>query len=457
MKIHEFQAKQVLAKYGVPVPKGRVAATVPAALAAAKSVGGKVWVVKAQIHAGGRGKGGGVKLCRSLPELKKTAGEILGMQLVTHQTGPKGQTVRRVLIEEGMDIRKELYLSMLVDRNTQSVVVLASTEGGMEIEQVAATTPEKILRETVDPAVGLLPFQALRLAYGLKVDQVNPALARSLASLLQSAYKAFVAEDCSLVEVNPLVLTGDGRALALDAKVTFDDNALFRHADLAALRDPHEEEPLEIEAGEADLNYIKLDGTIGCMVNGAGLAMGTMDIIKAEGGEPANFLDVGGTASADRVEKAFRIITKDPNVRCIMINIFGGIVRCDVVAEGVVQAFRNVGLHIPVVVRLEGTNADRAKAIIQNSGMGSRLQMAESLKDAARKSVAAALEQARLHPAVAQSAAAAAPARVAVRPKPGRKKGLRAAAKPLPRSAKRSARKGAAPRKTARPARRGRR
>jgi succinyl-CoA synthetase beta subunit len=303
-----------------------------------------------------------------------------------------------------MDIRKELYLSMLVDRNSQSVVVLASTEGGMEIELVAEKTPEKILKEVIDPSVGLLPFQALRLAYGLQVDRVNPALVRPLASLIQSAYRAFVAEDCSLVEVNPLVLTGDGRAIALDAKVTFEDNALYRHPDQVALRDRHEEEPLEIEASEADLNYIKLDGNIGCMVNGAGLAMGTMDIIKSEGGEPANFLDVGGGASTERVEKAFRIITKDPNVRCILINIFGGIVRCDVVAEGVVQAFRTVGLKIPVVVRLEGTNADKAKEIIQNSGMGSQLQMADSLKDAARHAVLAAQEQARRHAAGAVSA-----------------------------------------------------
>jgi succinyl-CoA synthetase beta subunit len=294
-----------------------------------------------------------------------------------------------VLIEEGMDIRKELYLSLLVDRNTQSVVVLASTEGGMDIEEVAAKMPEKILRETVDPSVGILPFQCQRLAQGLKAHAVDPKLTRPLAALIGNVYRAFVGEDCSLVEINPLVLTGDGRALALDAKVTFDDNALFRHPDTAKLRDLDEEDPLEIEAGNADLNYIKLDGSIGCMVNGAGLAMATMDIIKAEGGEPANFLDVGGGATTDRVEKAFRIITKDPNVRCIMINIFGGIVRCDVVAEGVVQAFRNVGLKIPVVVRLEGTNKDKAVDIIAKSGMGS-LQMADGLKDAARKAVAAA-------------------------------------------------------------------
>jgi succinyl-CoA synthetase beta subunit len=415
MKIHEYQAKQILARYGVPVPRGRVAATVPAALAAAKGVGGKLWVVKAQIHAGGRGKGGGVKLSRGLVEVRKNAAQILGMQLITHQTGPKGQKVRKVLVEEGMDIRKELYLSMLVDRNTQSVVVLASTEGGMDIEEVAAKTPEKILQEPVNPAVGLLPFQAMRIAYGLGADRINPALIRPLAALIQSAYKAFVAEDCSLVEINPLVLTGDGRALALDAKVTFDDNALFRHPDVMAMRDVNEEEPLEIEASAADLNYIKLDGNIGCMVNGAGLAMGTMDIIKAEGGEPANFLDVGGGASTERVEKAFRIITKDPNVRCIMINIFGGIVRCDVVAEGVVQAFKKVGLKIPVVVRLEGTNADKAKVIVQGSGMGVLLQQAESLKDAAQKAVAAAREQVRLHPA---GMPAASPERKAAKRKP---------------------------------------
>jgi succinyl-CoA synthetase beta subunit len=417
MKIHEYQAKQVLARYGVPVPKGRVAATVPAAVAAAKAVGGKLWVVKAQIHAGGRGKGGGVKLSRGLPEVKKYAAQILGMQLVTHQTGPRGQQVRKVLVEEGMDIEKELYLSMLVDRNTQSVVVLASTEGGMNIEEVAAKTPGKILQEVVDPAVGLLPFQALRLAYRLGVDRIGPALVRPLTALILGVYKAFVAEDCSLVEVNPLVLTGDGRALALDAKVTFDDNALFRHADVAAMRDPAEEEPLEIEASEADLNYIKLDGNIGCMVNGAGLAMGTMDIIKAEGGEPANFLDVGGGASTERVEKAFRLITKDPNVRCILINIFGGIVRCDVVADGVVQAFKKVGLKIPVIVRLEGTNADKAKVIVQNSGMGSLLQQASGLKDAAAKAVAAAREQeARVAALPAASAARMPAAKVAARP-----------------------------------------
>ncbi|HEX7926652.1 MAG TPA: ADP-forming succinate--CoA ligase subunit beta [bacterium] len=390
MKIHEYQAKQVLARYNVPVPKGKMATTVEQAVAAARELGGSVWVVKAQIHAGGRGKGGGVKVSKGMEAVEENAKRILGMQLVTHQTGPKGQKVRRVLIEEGMDIKKELYLSMVIDRNTQSVTVLASTEGGMEIEEVAAKSPEKILRERVDPAVGLLPFQALRLAQGLKADAVDPKLVRPLASLISNLYQVFVNEDCSLVEVNPLVLTGDGRALALDAKVTFDDNALFRHKSTVELRDLDEEDPLEIEASNADLNYIKLDGSIGCMVNGAGLAMATMDIIKAHGGEPANFLDVGGGASTERVEKAFRIITKDPNVKCILINIFGGIVRCDVVAQGVVQAFRSAGLKIPVVVRLEGTNKDAAVQLIANSGMGELLQMADGLKEAAQKSVAAA-------------------------------------------------------------------
>ena len=390
MKIHEYQAKKILAGYGVPVPKGEVAHNLAEAEAAAKGLGKEICVVKAQIHAGGRGKGGGVKVCRGLDELMESAKAILGMQLVTHQTGPGGQQVRKVLIEEGMDIQKELYLSILVDRNTESVVVLASTEGGMEIEEVAAKTPEKILREDVDPAIGLVGYQALRLAYGLEVDKVDPALVRPTAALIRSLYDAFVGEDCSLVEINPLVLTGDGRALALDAKVTFDDNAVFRHKALADLRDLDEEDPLEVEATDADLSYIKLDGNIGCMVNGAGLAMGTMDIIKAVGGEPANFLDVGGAADQARVETAFRIITKDPNVRCILINIFGGIVRCDVVAEGVVAAFKNVGLTIPVVVRLEGTNAKEAKEIIANAGIGDQLLKAEDLREAAEKSVEAA-------------------------------------------------------------------
>jgi succinyl-CoA synthetase beta subunit len=324
-----------------------------------------------------------------MDEVKSNAEAILGMQLVTHQTGPEGQTVKKVFIEEGMDIRKELYVSMLVDRETQAVVVLASTEGGMDIEQVAANTPEKILRERVDPTVGILPFQAMRIVKGLAVAKIDPSLVRPASSLITGLYNAFMGEDCSLLEINPLVLTGDSRVLALDAKLNFDDNALYRHKDSLALRDLDEEEPLEIEASEADLSYIKLDGSIGCMVNGAGLAMGTMDIIKAEGGEPANFLDVGGGADLERVEKAFRIITSDDNVKCILINIFGGIVRCDIVAEGVVAAFQSVGLKIPVVVRLEGTKASEAKEIIENSGMGDQLMMAAGLKEAARMSVAA--------------------------------------------------------------------
>ena len=390
MKIHEFQAKAILRRYGVPVPRGEMASSVSKALAVAEKLGSDTWVVKAQIHAGGRGKGGGVKVSHGKAALEANAQAILGMNLVTHQTGPKGQKVRKVLIEEGMLIVRELYLSMLVDRNTKSVVVLASTEGGMEIEEVAAHSPEKILRERIDPTVGLLGFQALRLAYQFGVHQTDARLVRPMAALIADLYRAFVEEDCSLVEINPLVLTGDGRVVALDAKITIEDNALFRHPDTLKLRDPHEEEKLELEASAADLNYIKLDGSIGCMVNGAGLAMGTMDIIKSAGGEPANFLDIGGNADQARVEKAFRIITRDKGVRCILINIFGGIVRCDVVAEGVVAAFKSAGVKVPVVVRLEGTNAEKAHDIIAQSGLGKRLVMAKGLRDAALKSVTAA-------------------------------------------------------------------
>ena len=389
MKIHEYQGKEILSRYGVAVPKAIMAETVEDAVKAAEKIGGEVWVVKAQIHAGGRGKGGGVKLSKGLEAVRENAAQILGMQLVTHQTGPAGQEVKKVLIEEGMDIREELYLSMLVDRESQSVVILASTEGGMDIEEVAAKTPGKILRETIDPTVGVLGFQALRLARGLRVAQVDPKLVRPMSAMIGSLYRAFIAEDCSLLEINPLVLTNDLRVVALDAKVTFDDNALFRHQTTLELRDLDEEEPLEIEASQADLSYIKLDGDIGCMVNGAGLAMGTMDIIKAEGGEPANFLDVGGGADQQRVETAFRIITSDPNVKAILVNIFGGIVRCDVVAEGVVGAFKSVGVKVPVVVRLEGTKAEEAKDIIKNSGLGDSLTMAGGLKDAASKIIAA--------------------------------------------------------------------
>jgi succinyl-CoA synthetase beta subunit len=389
MKIHEFQAKQVLAKYGVVIPRGRVAKTPDEAVVIAQELGTEVCVVKAQIHAGGRGKGGGVKVSKGLGAVRESAEQIIGMNLVTHQTGPQGQPVKQVLIEEGMDIIKEFYCSVLVDRGQQRVVILASTEGGMDIEQVAAKTPEKILKVFVDPAIGLRPFQTMALAYGLKIDKINPKLVRPAAALFQSLYDAFVAEDCSLVEINPFVLTGDSRVIALDSKVSFDDNALFRHKAILELRDEDEEDALEIEAAKSNLNYIKLDGTIGCMVNGAGLAMGTMDIIKAYGGDPANFLDVGGTATRETVEQAFQLITRDANVKCILINIFGGIVRCDMVASGVIAAIRNVGLKIPVVVRLEGTNAKEAHQLVNDSGLGEKLQMADGLKDAAEKAVAA--------------------------------------------------------------------
>lgn len=389
MKIHEYQAKQILAKYGVTIPHGKVAFTVDEAVSAAEELGTEICVVKAQIHAGGRGKGGGVKVSKGLEAVRTNAEQILGMQLVTHQTGPKGQQVKRVLVEEGMNIKKELYVSLLVDRGSQQVVMLASTEGGMDIEQVAANTPEKILKVGIDPTIGMRPYQATELAYGLEIDKINPKLIRPAAALFQGLYEAFVNEDCSLVEINPLVLTGDGRVIALDSKITIDENALFRHKDTLELRDLDEEDPAETEASENDLNYIRLDGSIGCMVNGAGLAMGTMDIIKACGGEPANFLDVGGGSTQERVELAFRLISSDPHVKCILINIFGGIVRCDMVAAGVVAAIKNVDLKVPVVVRLEGTNAAEAHQIVNDSGLGSRLQMADGLRDAAEKAVAA--------------------------------------------------------------------
>ncbi len=389
MKIHEYQAKHILAKYGASVPRGDVADNPAQAVEIAKSLGGEVCVVKAQIHAGGRGKGGGVKVSKGLEAVEENAKAIIGMQLVTHQTGPAGQKVKRVLIEEGMDIVKELYCSLLVDRGSQTIVFLASTEGGMDIEEVAAKTPEKIIKVFIDPTIGLRPYQAMQLAYGLKVDEVNPKLVRPTANLMTSLYKAFVGEDCSLVEINPLVLTGDARVIALDAKMTFDDSGLFRHHDVVELRDFDEEDPTEVEASQADLSYIKLDGNIGCMVNGAGLAMGTMDIIKEFGGEPANFLDVGGTATQERVATAFRIITSDPNVKCILVNIFGGIVRCDVVAEGIVAAFKQINLQVPVVVRLAGTNAEKAHEVIAGAGFGDKLQMEEGLRNAAKAAVAA--------------------------------------------------------------------
>ncbi|MDX2471229.1 MAG: ADP-forming succinate--CoA ligase subunit beta [SAR324 cluster bacterium] len=387
MKIHEYQAKAIIAKYGVAVPSGHMVKSVDDAVEAAKKLGGAVNVVKAQIHAGGRGKGGGVKVSKGLDAVKASAEAILGMTLVTHQTGPEGQLVQTLLVEEGMDIKHEFYFSVLIDRDRKKVVMIASREGGMDIEEVAEKTPEKILKEWIDPALGLRPYQVSRLAYGLGIDEYGKDVVRAATKMFTGLYNACVAEDCDLLEINPLIVTGDGRVLALDCKMSFDSNALYRHPTTLALRDLDEEDPAEVEASKHDLNFIKLDGEIGCMVNGAGLAMATMDLISDYGGEPANFLDVGGTADEDRVENAFRIITQDPNVKCIFINIFGGIVRCDVIASGVVAAFRNVGLEIPVVVRLEGTNADEAHDIIEKSGLAGKLVMVEGFGPAAKKAV----------------------------------------------------------------------
>jgi succinyl-CoA synthetase beta subunit len=380
MKIHEYQGKEILKKYGVPVPKGEVAFTIDEAVKAAEKIGGSVWVVKAQIHAGGRGKGGGVKLARSLEEVRDRAGEILGMRLITHQTGPEGRIVRRLLVEQGMNIAKELYVGITLDRQRSQYVVMVSTEGGMEIEKVAAETPEKILKENVDPVIGFQTFQAKTLCFGLGLS--GDAFKNGI-KFLMALYKAYEATDASLAEINPLVITQEGHVIALDAKINFDDNALFRHPEYEQLRDIDEEEPLEVEAAASNLNYIKLDGNVGCMVNGAGLAMATMDIIKLAGGMPANFLDVGGGASAETVEAGFKIILKDENVKAILINIFGGIVRCDRVATGVVQAAKNVDVQIPIVVRLAGTNADLAADILKNSGL--KFLVAGTLKEAAEK------------------------------------------------------------------------
>ncbi|MGK0290091.1 MAG: succinyl-CoA synthetase beta subunit [bacterium] len=387
MKLHEFQAKGIIAKYGVSVPQGTPATTVEAAVKIAEELPGDVCVVKAQIHAGGRGKGGGVKVSKGLEEARTNAENILGMQLITHQTGPEGQKVKTLLVEQGMVIKKELYFSILVDRATQKVMLLASTEGGMDIEEVADKTPEKILSVVVDPTFGLRPFQAQELAFGLGLEKEDPKLIRKASSFFMSLYNAFIAEDCSLLEINPMVIDGDNNIMALDCKMDIDDNALFRHKDSLALRDLDEEDPAEVEASKYDLNFIKLDGNIGCMVNGAGLAMGTMDIIKHYMGDPANFLDVGGGATQERVEAAFRLITEDKNVKCILVNIFGGIVQCDMIASGVVAAFKQVKLEIPVVVRLEGTNADKAVEIIKNSGLGEKLVMVEGIAAAAQKAV----------------------------------------------------------------------
>ncbi len=385
MKIHEYQGKELLKQYGVPVPNSIVARTPEEAEQAAKDLGTDVVVVKAQIHAGGRGKGGGVKLAKSPAEAKEIASQILGMNLITHQTGPEGQEVRTLLIEEGLPIDKEFYLGITLDRAIGKNVFMASSEGGTEIEEVAAETPEKILRETIEPGIGLQAFQARNLAFGLGLPK---ELIGQAAKFMMTLADAFEKMDATIVEINPFLKTTDGRLIALDAKVNFDDNAMFRHKDYPALRDLNEEEPLEIEASKSDLSYIKLDGNIGCMVNGAGLAMATMDIIKHTGGEPANFLDVGGGASQERVEDAFRILLADENVKAVLINIFGGIVRCDMVALGVVAAAKNLGVSIPIVARLAGTNVEEGKRVLNESGIN--IISADGMKDAAEKVVAAA-------------------------------------------------------------------
>ncbi|MFN3658390.1 MAG: ADP-forming succinate--CoA ligase subunit beta [Pseudolabrys sp.] len=384
MNIHEYQAKAVLREFGVPVPRGVPAFTVEEALKGAQELGGPVWVVKAQIHAGGRGKAGGVKVVKSIDDVKKEATRILGSTLVTHQTGPQGKKVNRLYIEEGSAIAKEFYLSMLVDRATSRVAIVVSTEGGMDIEQVAHDTPEKIVTVAVDPVANICPHHVRRIAQALGLDA---DLQKQMSPMLTNLYKAFVEKDMSLLEVNPLVVTKDNKLICLDAKVGFDDNALFRHPDVAALRDVTEEDEKEIEASKYDLNYVALDGEIGCMVNGAGLAMATMDIIKLYGSEPANFLDVGGSASKEKVAAAFKIITSDPKVKGILVNIFGGIMKCDVIAEGVVAAVKEVGLKVPLVVRLEGTNVELGKKIIAQSGLN--VTSGDDLDDAAQKIVKA--------------------------------------------------------------------
>jgi succinyl-CoA synthetase beta subunit len=385
MNVHEYQGKEILRQYGVPVPAGRVATKPEEAEAIAKELGGGVVVVKAQIHAGGRGKGGGVKVAKSPAEARAAAEKILGMNLVTHQTGPQGKKVHRVLVEQGCDIARELYLGVAIDRATEKIVVMACAEGGVEIEEVAARTPEKILKAYVDPLLGMQPFQARQLAFGLGLpkEQVGKAVKFVLA-----LYRAFVEKDASLAEINPLVVTKQGDLLALDAKMNFDASGLFRHPEIEAMRDVTEEDPRELEASKYELSYVSLDGNIGCMVNGAGLAMATMDAIKLYGGNPANFLDVGGGASQEKVAAAFKLILADPNVKAILVNIFGGIMRCDVIAKGVVAAAREVNLNVPLVVRLEGTNAEEGKGILGESGL--RITSATGMKEAAQKAVAAA-------------------------------------------------------------------
>ncbi|MEZ5653608.1 MAG: ADP-forming succinate--CoA ligase subunit beta [Burkholderiaceae bacterium] len=385
MKIHEYQGKEILKQYGVPVPRGIPCFSVDEAVKAAESLGGPVWVVKAQIHAGGRGKGGGVKVVKSLDDVRLAAGQILGMQLVTHQTGADGQTVRRLLIEEGADIKNELYVGIVVDRDTQRVTLMASSEGGMDIEEVAEKHPEKIHKVAVDPASGLTDAQADELSTKIGIPAASLAQARVA---LQGLYKAFWETDASLAEINPLVLTGDGKVIALDAKLNFDSNALFRQGEIVSMRDLDEEDPAEIEASKFDLAYIQLDGNIGCLVNGAGLAMATMDTIKLFGGEPANFLDVGGGATTEKVTEAFKIMLRNPNLKAILVNIFGGIMRCDVIAEGVIAASKAVGLKVPLVVRMKGTNEDIGRKLLAESGLP--IISADTMGDAAREVVAAA-------------------------------------------------------------------
>lgn len=384
MKIHEYQGKDILRKFNVPVPDGKVAFTAQEARKIAEELGGGTVVVKAQIHAGGRGKGGGVKLAKNPAEAEEIASKILGMKLVTHQTGPEGKIVKRILVEQGLAIERELYAGIVLDRAKSQLVYMVSTEGGVEIEKVAAESPEKILKEWIDPAVGFMPFQARKLAFGLGLigDQFKNGV-----KFLTALYNAYVAVDASLAEINPLVVTKDGRVLALDAKINIDDNALFRHKDIVELRDFDEEELLEVEASKYDLNYIKLDGNVGCMVNGAGLAMATMDLIKLAGGNPANFLDVGGGASAETVENGFKIILGDPNVKAVLINIFGGIVRCDRVATGVVEAAKKISVKVPMIVRLAGTNAEEAAKILKQSGL--KFLVANSFQEAAQRVVEA--------------------------------------------------------------------
>jgi succinyl-CoA synthetase beta subunit len=382
VKIHEYQAKSILARFGVPVPRGEVAFTPAEAGEIARRLGGDVVVVKAQIHAGGRGKGGGVKLASSADEVEQLAKNMIGMTLVTHQTGPAGKKVGRVLIEEGLDIERELYLSVVIDRAVACPVIIASAAGGMDIEEVAAATPEKILREHVDRGTGILAFQARKLAFGMGLDA---SVAGQLVKVLGSIYRAFIETDASMIEINPLILTVGGNLLALDAKVSFDDNALYRHADLRELRDLSEEDLLEVEASKFSLNYIRLNGNIGCMVNGAGLAMATMDIIKLSGGEPANFLDVGGGANAEQIRNAFKILTSDSNVRAVLINIFGGILRCDVLAQGVIAAVTELGVPLPIVIRMEGTNVEQGKRMLRESGLN--FTTADSMGEAAEKVV----------------------------------------------------------------------